>query len=340
MLSKLYEKFKKFLRDNYLYLIILVSTYFILTFPVPYVVEAPGGIIDITKKIDIDTKVDTGGSYNLAYVTEYQGTVFTALLSFVIPDWDLEKIETNDVNENQEAIYLRDHLMLEEANQTAILYAYQKAGEKATITNEKMYVTYLDPAVDWQLKVGDELLKAEGKTLQDKDDLSRIIQTKEVGDSISLVVKRDGKEKTVSAKVRREDGEKVLGIIISFLREVETDPEITLKFSKSESGPSAGFMTALTIYQALIDEDLTNGLKIVGTGTIDANGNIGSIGGVTYKLMGAEKANADVFFVPEGDNYQEAKKLKEERNYQIKLVKVKTFDDALQYLEKQNGIKK
>lgn len=340
MLSKLYEKFKKFLRDNYLYLIILFSTYLILTFPVPYIVEAPGGIIDITKKIDVDTKVETEGSYNLAYVTEYQGTVFTALLSFVIPDWDLEKVETNDVNENQEATYLRDHLMLEEANQTAILYAYQKAGKEVKITKEKMYITYLDPSVDWQLKVGDELLKAEGIALKDKDDLSSIIQTKEVGDTISLVVKRDGKEKTVRAEVRQENGEKVLGIIISFLREVETDPEVTLKFSKSESGPSAGFMTALTIYQALIDEDLTNGLKIVGTGTIDANGNIGSIGGVTYKLMGAEKAHADIFFVPEGDNYQEAKKLKDERNYKIKLVKVKTFDNALQYLKKQNGIKK
>ncbi len=340
MLSKLYEKFKKFLRDNYLYLIILFSTYLILTFPVPYIVEAPGGIIDITKKIDVDTNLETEGSYNLAYVTEYQGTVFTALLSFVIPDWDLEKVATNDVNENQEATYLRDHLMLEEANQTAILYAYQKAEKEVKITKEKMYITYLDPSVDWQLKVGDELLKAEGIALKDKDDLSSIIQTKEVGDTISLVVKRDGKEKTVNAKVRQEDGEKVLGIIISFLREVETDPEVTLKFNKSESGPSAGFMTALTIYQALIDEDLTNGLKIVGTGTIDANGNIGSIGGVTYKLMGAEKAHADIFFVPEGDNYQEAKKLKDERNYKIKLVKVKTFDDALQYLKKQNVIKK
>ena len=340
MLSKLYEKFKKFLRDNYLYLIILFSTYLILTFPVPYIVEAPGGIIDITKKIDVDTNLETEGSYNLAYVTEYQGTVFTAILSFVIPDWDLEKVATNDVNENQEATYLRDHLMLEEANQTAILYAYQKAEKEVKITKEKMYITYLDPSVDWQLKVGDELLKAEGIALKDKDDLSSIIQTKEVGDTISLVVKRDGKEKTVNAKVRQEDGEKVLGIIISFLREVETDPEVTLKFNKSESGPSAGFMTALTIYQALIDEDLTNGLKIVGTGTIDANGNIGSIGGVTYKLMGAEKAHADIFFVPEGDNYQEAKKLKDERNYKIKLVKVKTFDDALQYLKKQNVIKK
>lgn len=340
MLSKLYEKFKRFLRANYVYLIILFSTYFILTFPVPYIVEAPGGIMDITKKIDIDTNVDTKGSYNLAYVTEYRGTVFTALLSFIIPDWDLEKVETNDVNENQEATYLRDHLMLEEANQTAILYAYQKAGKEVKITGEKMYITYLNPAIDWQLKVGDELLKADDITLKSKDDLTNIIQTKEVGELISLTVKRDGKEKTVRASVRQESGEKVLGIIISFLREVKTEPEVTLNFSKSESGPSAGFMTALTIYQALIDQDLTNGLKIVGTGTIDANGNIGSIGGVTYKLMGAEKANADIFFVPEGDNYQEAKKLKEERNYKIKLVKVKTFDDALQYLKKQNGIKK
>ncbi len=340
MFNKLYEKFKKFLRANYIYLIVLFSTYFILTFPVPYIVEAPGGIMDIEEKIDIDSNVDTKGSYNLAYVTEYQGTVFTALLSFIIPDWDLEKVETTDVNENKEATYLRDHLMLEEANQTAILYAYQKAGKEVKIKKEKMYVTYLDPSIDWQLKVGDELLKADGIPLKSKDDLTSIIQTKEVGDMILLTVKRDGKEEDVQAKIRQEDGEKVLGVIISFLREVETKPEITLNFNKSESGPSAGFMTALTIYQALIDADLTNGLKIVGTGTIDANGNIGSIGGVRYKLMGAEKAKADLFFVPEGDNYQEAKKLKEERNYKMKLVKVKTFDDVLQYLKKQNGIKK
>lgn len=340
MFSKLYEKFKNFLRNNFLYLVILLSTYLILTFPVPYVVEAPGGIMNLADKIDVETDMETSGSYHLAYVTEYQGTVFTALLSYIIPDWDLEKIETNDVNENKDATYLRDHLMLEEASQTAILYAYQKAEKEVKITDEKMYITYLDPNVDWDLKVGDELLKAEGKTLTEKDDLNNIIQEKEVGDTISFVVKRDGKEKTVSATIREEDGEKILGIIISFLREVETDPEVTLNFSKSESGPSAGFMTALTIYQALIDEDLTNGLKIVGTGTIDANGNIGSIGGVTYKLMGAEKAGADIFFVPEGDNYEDAKRLKEERNYKIKLVKVKTFDDALQYLKKQNGSEK
>ena len=74
--------------------------------------------------------------------------------------------------------------------------------------------------------------------------------------------------------------------------------EIKMDFSKSEGGPSGGFMMSLAIYSKLV-EDLTDGRKIVGTGTIDSNGNVGEIGGVKYKIMGAVKNKADVFFVPE-----------------------------------------
>lgn len=335
MLSKLYEQIKKFLRHYYLELILFFVIYAILMFPIPYVVEAPGGIMDISEKIEIDEKINTKGTYNLAYVSEYRGCLITAILSYIIPDWDLQKIETKDINENQEATYLRNHLMLEEANQEAILLAYRKAGKEVKIKKEMMYITYLDPNIDWELKVGDELLKADGKVLTSKDDLTKIVNQKNVGDTIQMKVKRNNKHLTVPVTVQKQDDKKLLGVIVSFLREIETKPEIEITFKKSESGPSAGFMTALTIYQSLIDKDLANGLKIVGTGTIDTNGNIGSIGGIHYKLMGAEKAKADIFFVPEGENYQDAKKLKEERNYKIKIVKVKTFDDAIKYLEKQ-----
>ena len=335
MISKVYEKIKEILRNNYVYVILFFVLYVGLMFPVPYYVEAPGGIIDITDKVEVENQPDTEGSYNMAYVTEYEGTVFTMLLSYILPDWDLVKIESEDVNENEEATYTRNHLMLEEANQTAVMYAYQKAEKEVTITSEAMYVSYLDPEVDWELKVGDILRKADGKEIESKEQFTELIEEKEVGDSISLEVERDGKEEEVSVKVREVDGEKLLGVVISYLREIETDPEVTFHFSEKESGPSAGFMTALTIYQALIDEDLTNGLKIVGTGTIDQEGNVGSIGGVKYKLMGAVRAKADVFFVPAGENYEEAKKIKEDKGYDIELVKVETFDDALSYLEKQ-----
>ena len=40
---------------------------------------------------------------------------------------------------------------------------------------------------------------------------------------------------------------------------------------------------------AITEYDITKGLMIAGTGTIDSVGNVGEIGGVTYKLAGAEK---------------------------------------------------
>lgn len=54
-------------------------------------------------------------------------------------------------------------------------------------------------------------------------------------------------------------------------------------------------MTTLEIYNSLTDDDLTKGYKIVGTGTIDMEGNVGMIGGVKYKLKGAIKKKADIF---------------------------------------------
>ena len=92
-------------------------------------------------------------------------------------------------------------------------------------------------------------------------------------------------------------------------------------------------MTALSIYNNLIKEDITKGLTIVGTGTIDINGNVGVIGGVSYKLKSAEKENADLFFVPKGENYKEAIKIKKEKNYNIKIVGISTFDEAISYLK-------
>ena len=60
--------------------------------------------------------------------------------------------------------------------------------------------------------------------------------------------------------------------------------------------------------------------------------NVGSIGGVEYKIKGAEKKGADIFFVPRGENYEEAKKIVEEEHYKIKLIPVSTFEEALNYL--------
>ena len=109
--------------------------------------------------------------------------------------------------------------------------------------------------------------------------------------------------------------------------------KIKIKFKSSEGGPSGGLMLTLAIYNKLTDSNLSNGRKIVGTGTIDQNGNVGEIGGVKYKLNGAVKAHADIFLVPSGDNYKEALKEKEKNNYQITIKAIKTLDEAITYLK-------
>jgi PDZ domain-containing protein len=89
----------------------------------------------------------------------------------------------------------------------------------------------------------------------------------------------------------------------------------------------------ILIENKLIKEDLTKGLTIVGTGTIDEAGNVGEISGIEYKLEGAVKAHADIFLAPLGDNYKDALKEIKKNKYKIKLVGVATFADALNYLK-------
>ena len=84
---------------------------------------------------------------------------------------------------------------------------------------------------------------------------------------------------------------------------------------------------------SLSEEDITKGNIVMGTGTIDTLGNVGEIGGVRYKLIGAVKKKAKVFLVPV-ENYEEAVAVKNEKNYDIQIIAVKTLKEALEALEK------
>ena len=71
----------------------------------------------------------------------------------------------------------------------------------------------------------------------------------------------------------------------------------------------------------------------MGTGTIDKNGNVGEIGGVKYKILGAAKHNADIFICPK-ENEKEALETVKENDLKIKVIGVSTFKEALDELSK------
>jgi len=97
-------------------------------------------------------------------------------------------------------------------------------------------------------------------------------------------------------------------------------------------------MMSLEIYNQLVDEDITKGYKIAGTGTIDPSGKVGRIGGIEQKIVAAHKSGADIFFAPnengeKNSNYQMALKTAEDIKTKMVIVPVDTFEDALKYLD-------
>ena len=149
------------------------------------------------------------------------------------------------------------------------------------------------------------------------------------------MVERNKKEKIIKTTIysSEDDNRKITGIYINSINTYKTNPKVNIKFKSSESGASGGLIETLDIYNKLVKEDITKGKKIAGTGEIDSDGNILSIGEVKYKLLGAVKKNADIFIVPNGENYKTCMKVKKEKKLKIKIIGVSTFREALEKLK-------
>ncbi len=334
MIKQIFQKIKQILKENSKAFILFFVLLITFTYEFPYYIETPGGTIDISSRIEVEEGYPSVGSFHMAYVSELKATIPTLLISQFKKDWDV--IKRSDVvmeNEDIKDVYFRDRLQLEEANQNAVIVAFEKAGKTIHKKNTQLFVTYIDQLAETNLKVGDEITQVNGKTITSKTELQPIIKSYKVGDTIQFTVLRNGKEMQREAALIAYQDNKMIGLMITEKEEIETDPNITFHFKSSESGPSGGLMMTLAIYNQLIEEDITKGKKIVGTGTIDREGNVGAIAGIPYKLKGAEKSKADIFFVPNGENYEEAMQLKHDLDYEIEIVGVSTFDEALDYLK-------
>lgn len=333
MFTKIYDYIKRFMKDNLLIIIlfILVVSTFI---KVPYEVNMPGGLIDLGNRVKVDGKeVEIDGSFNMAYVSVVQGSLPWILMGYILPDWDVvPESETTYENETIEDANKRSKLYLEQSKDYATAVAMDTAGIEYEVSNRLNYVVYIDTKADTTLKVGDNILSVNGEEVEDINVISGLIQDIAVGEEVSFVVERNGKEKKASAVVYEDEGKHYVGISAMTTFDLESDVDVEISSKASESGPSGGMMMTLMVYNALTNQDLTHGKKIVGTGTINLDGTVGEIGGVKYKLMGAVKADADVFLVPK-DNYKEALKVKKEKGYNIKIVSVEEFQDAVDYLE-------
>ena len=329
MLNKLYVQTKTFIKENIKFLLILIVIFFVLTFELPYYIDTPGGLIDVSERLEVEDGYGINGSLNLAYISEFRATIPTLIVAYFNGDWEI--IKKDDVvadNETIEENNYRNKILLEEANQNAIIVAFDKAGLDYEVTNRKVNIIYIYEEADTDLKIGDIITEINGVEINSKEEALNIIKE---SDELSIKVINDGVGYNRYANKVDIGGEDLIGIMVSETKDVTPSKDVSINFKESESGPSGGFMMSLSIYDYLTSDDLTKGLKIVGTGTIDEFGNVGVIGGIEHKIKAAVKEDADIFFSPSA-NYAEALEVVTKENLDITLVEVSHIDDAIEYL--------
>ena len=336
MFTKIYEKIKTFIKENYKGLILIIGLFLLFNYELPYSIYTPGGTIDLNDRIEVDGKHSNKGSINLTYVSMVKGTLPMLGLAKVLPTWDI--VSNDDLTMDDESIketFKRDQYYMQEAISNATYVAFKSASKDIKITETKSIVTYISDEAKTDLKLYDGIKSYDGIKFTSFATLKNYVGTKKIGESIKFTIIRNNKETTASAEIINLDNSSKIGIMTSTINEYNTNPKISVKTKSSESGPSGGLMTTLAIYNAIIDKDITQSRIIAGTGTIDIDGNVGEIGGVTYKVAGAEKRGAKIFFCPK-ENYEEALKFTQDNDYDIIVVSVGTFSEALTYLEREN----
>ncbi len=322
------KKLKKFLLKRKKHLIFLLI-YTILLIPLPYYTTSPGGVNGIEEKIYIENQNKSNETFFETYVSVRRGRIPILLYASLFKSWEIHKVEELPGGDYE----LQNHisrLELRSANNMAIYHGVKEAGKEINSLESKMLITYILEDAKTNLEVGDII---ENLTFEELKELI----TNSNGE-IQLEVIRNNDKFLSKTTIIEIEGEEKMGIVMSYLYDVDTTPKIEIKNDKSEQGPSAGFMTALTIFDQLTDLERKIDGKIAGTGTIDIDGNIGAIGSVDLKIIGADKEGMDYFLVPLEYNYETALETKEKFNLDIEIIGFNNFKEAIDYLYEWGAI--
>lgn len=219
--------------------------------------------------------------------------------------------------------------MMGDSQSNAVVAALRAAGQPVAELPMVTAVSLSGPAFN-QLQPGDLITKVDASAVKTVNDVSEAIGVHRVGEPVVFTVTRAGAHKTVTVRTTgapQNPDQPVVGIRLGI--GYQYTPKVSYGVDPRIVGPSAGVVFSLAIYDLITEDDLLAGRRVAGTGTIQPDGQVGTIGGIVQKIKGAEKAGAEVFLVPAG-NCVDVAGLKTS----IELVKVETLRDAITGLQK------
>lgn len=222
-------------------------------------------------------------------------------------------------------------VMMEQSQQTATLAALGELGFELDPRGAEVREVVEGSPTDGLLQPGDVVVAIDGRAVTTSGELAEEVQRRVPGDVVTLVVEGAGTgQRTEQVELGANPDDPTTGFVgLLLVTAVDLPVEVEID-AGSIGGPSAGLVFALSIVDLLTPEDLTGGMVVAGTGTIDVEGRVGAIGGIRQKVVGAtqraDDTPAEVFLVPRG-NLAEARTAAVDRD--VVLVPVDTLGDAV-----------
>ncbi|TSD65755.1 YlbL family protein [Aeromicrobium piscarium] len=321
---------------------LVAATSLVFILPVPYSTMKPGPSFDTLGSLD-DQPLLTFGEGVETYPTEGELAFTTVAVSRAETDINLfsalQAWVDGDVNLVPHHFLYRDGETDDDASEVsaAQLSSSQDSSRAAALramdvevpeTVQIADVVEGSPA-EGVLEAGDRIVRVQDTEVESNQQVAEVISALDPGDQVSLGIERDGQAEdvTVDTKPADDDPDRaMIGITVG--AGFDFPIEIENHIGDRVGGPSAGMMFALAIYDKLTPGALTGGQSVAGTGTITPDGEVGSIGGVQQKMVGAEEGGATIFLVPTGNCAEAAAK-----DTDMTLVDVATLDDAIDALQ-------
>lgn len=347
-------------------LITIVAMGILLYAPSPFVVIRPGIAVSshsFVTVVDKDNNIDSGqtdqstesdvegqGTFLLTAVLMDAPNIWNSLRSIFQPNrtimWKHEILGGDTVEQYAK----RATMMMQGSYDQALVAAYRYLNIPYHNEPQQLYINTETASVASQS--GDKLLHgdridgiySEERILPVKSVENIAIWMKEHEEAtvIELQVERDSEllrltidlagnngqdlNDTIIAKQLGVDGFKQLHNIIP------EEEKYKVAFDDSSiGGPSAGLVLTLTIIDHLTGGDLTKGHKIAVTGTIDAEGNVGAIGGIKQKVFSTNEEEAEIFIVPQGNKADATKKVSK-LSSDMEIIAVSTLEEAMKVI--------
>lgn len=322
----------------------------LLFLPLNAYIESPGQADSLKSYVTIKNHPDKkSGSYMITSVYLQRARPVTYLWAKLNPHASIES--TSDVTGGEDdATYNKvQNFYMQSAINEAISTAYKAAGQSVTKKYLGIYVLEVQKNSHFrkQIKVGDTITKVDGKHFNTAQGYQKYLTKRPKDSKVTVTYVRNGKARTATHSLVKLTTKR-RGIGVSLTDNVKVTTKIPVKVNPGQlGGPSGGLMFSLQIYDQLTGDSLRQGRQIAGTGTINSDGTVGEIGGIDKKVIAAKKAGATIFFAPyvkpsklllkyeeqHKTNYQLAKATAKKYAPGMKVVPVKSFDDAIKYLK-------